>query len=130
MANIVINNRKSAIEITKDFQKKASIFNSLEYNELKAAKADFPTYRVCVKTSSKRKIEDKITMNDIVRYVTEHSGEKSEEMMMLTELRGKSLKEAGDIFKVEETASFADILVWQWSSTLFSPSQSSVSSYF
>ena len=112
MATIVINNRKSAIEITKDFQKKASIFNSREYNELKAAKADFPTYRVCVKTSSKRKLEDKITMDDIVRYVEEHSGKDSEEMETLKELRGKSVKEVGDKFKVEESASFATIKKW------------------
>lgn len=112
MANIIISERKHAIEITKDFQKKASIFNSPEYNELKSAKADFPTYRVSVKTSSKRKLEDKITMNDMVNYVKAHSGEDSEEMMILNELRGKSLKDADDKFTVEETASFATIKKW------------------
>ena len=112
MANIVLNARKNAIEITKSFEKKASIFNSKEYLELKAAKMDFPNYQVVVKNSSKRKLEDRITMKDIVYYVTEHSGEDSEEMKQLKELRGKSLKEAGDVFEVEETASFVTIKKW------------------
>lgn len=48
MTNITINNRKNAIEITKGFEKKARVFNSKEYNELKAAKKDFPKYDVVI----------------------------------------------------------------------------------
>ena len=40
-------------------------FRDAAYNELKEAKSDFPTFRVCVKNSSKRKIENKTTMEDI-----------------------------------------------------------------
>lgn len=112
MSNIIINTRKNAIEITKAFNKKASIFGSEEYKMLKEAKADFPTYRVVVKTPSKRTLENRITMNDIICYVKKTSGEDSKEMKTLQELRGKSLKEAGDIFEIEETANYTDIKKW------------------
>ena len=87
MTNISINFTKKALEISKDFSKKASVFGSDAYNELKAAKKDFPTFRVSVKQAPKRKIEDRITMNDIVMYVTKKSGENSEQMNALKELR-------------------------------------------
>jgi hypothetical protein len=77
--SISINTRKRALEITKDFQKKANIYGSEEYNALKEAKADFPTYRVIVKTH-KKTLEDTITMKDIVFYVEKTSGKESEEM--------------------------------------------------
>jgi hypothetical protein len=116
--SIIINYRKNAIEISKTFSKKASIYNSDEYKTLKAAKEDFPTFRVCVKSTPKRSIEDKITMKDILYYVENKSGAESEEMETLKKLRGTSVKEAkkasvdGYIFKVEETASFMEIKKW------------------
>ena len=110
--NIIINYRKNAIEISKTFSKKASIFDSNEYNQLKEAKKDFPKFRVEIKSASKRKFEDKITMKDIIYYVENHSGKDSSEMKKLKELRGKSVKEANNIFEIEETASFADIKKW------------------
>ena len=110
--NMIINYRKNAIEISKTFSKKASIFGSDAYNQLKEAKKDFPTFRVEVKSTSKRKFEDKITMKDIIYYVENHSGKDSSEMKKLKELRGKSVKEANNIFEIEETASFADIKKW------------------
>lgn len=109
---IIINERKRTIEITKAFNKKASIFGSDEYKMLKEAKADFPTYRVVVKAASKRTLENRITMNDIIHYVAKTSGEDSEQMKTLLELRGKSVKEAGDIFEIEETANYTDIKKW------------------
>lgn len=110
--NIYINYRKHAIEISKTFSKKASIYNSDEYNELKGAKADNPTFRVEVKSGAKRKIEDRIKMRDIINYVKEKSGEESKEMETLKELRGKSVAEAGGILKAEETATFSEIKRW------------------
>lgn len=110
--NIRINDSKRTIEITKTFSKLASIYGSDEYNALKGAKADNPTYRVIVKTSPKRKIEDRITMKDIIDYVESKSGAESEEMNVLKELRGTSIKETGTLLNVEETASFTTIKKW------------------
>ena len=109
---IRIDNSKRTITITKAFNKLASIYGSDEYKMLRAAKLDNPTYRVIVKSPSKKKIEDRITMNDIINYVVEKSGEESAEMDTLKELRGVSIKQAGSLLKVEETASFAKIKEW------------------
>ena len=109
---IIINERKNTIEITKDFQKKASIFNSNEYNELKAAKADFPTYRVCVKSAPKRKIEDRMTISDMMLYIEKHSGNDSAQMKQFVELRGVSVKEAGNRGDAVESAKFHEIKEW------------------
>ena len=110
--SIRINHSKRAIEITKAFNKLASIYGSEAYNALKGAKADYPTYRVCIKSSSKKKIEDRITMPDILYYVEKHSGADSEEMKTLIELRGTSIKETQNILEIEETASFPKIKKW------------------
>jgi hypothetical protein len=110
--SIRVNNSKRTIEITKSFNKLASIYGSDEYNALKGAKADFPTYSVVVKSAPKKKIEDRISMSDIVNYVEAKDGEESETMKTLKELRGVSIKEAGSILEVEETASFAKIKKW------------------
>lgn len=115
---VFINHAKKALEISKNFDKEASIFNSDCYNTLKAAKQDFPTYRVVVKSSSKKNLESKIKMKDILYYVEKHSGKDSTEWKALEELRGDSAKELkeknkeGRIFEIEETASFFAIKKW------------------
>ncbi len=106
---------KRVIEITKAFSKLASIYGSDAYNALKGAKADNPTYRVIVKNPPKRKIEDRISMDDIVKYVEAKNGAESAEMNTLKELRGKSIKEAGSLLEAEETATFAEIKKWFFS---------------
>ena len=45
MSNITIDYKKSTIEITKSFEKQASVYGSQAYNELRTARAEFPTYR-------------------------------------------------------------------------------------
>ncbi len=111
-SNILINTRKRALEITKDFQKKASIYGSIEYNDLKAAKADFPTYRVSIKTAPKRKIEDRMTLNDMMLYIEKHSGKESAQMSQFKELRGTSVKDAGNRGDAVESAKFQQIKEW------------------
>lgn len=109
---IIINNAKRAIEVSKDFAKKASVYGSFEYKELQGAKNDYPTYRVCVKNSGKRKFEDKLTIKDMATYIREHSGEDSAEMKTFAELRGVSVKDAASIFETVESAKFTDIKNW------------------
>lgn len=111
-STIRINDSKRTIEITKTFSKLASIYNSEEYNALKGAKLDNPGFRVVVKSPAKKKIEDRITMKDIIAYVEVKSGAESEEMKTLLDLRGKSVSEAGSILEAEETATFAEIKKW------------------
>ena len=54
MANIIINERNKALEITKKFAAAASRFGSEEYMELKAARSEFPTFKVAIKTTSRK----------------------------------------------------------------------------
>lgn len=110
--SIRVNDSKRTIEIPKSFSKLASIYGSDEYNALKEVKADCPGYSVVVKSAHKKKIEDRISMSDIVNYIEAKSGKDSEEMNILKDLRGVSVKEAGSILNVEETASFAKIKKW------------------
>ena len=111
-STIILNDSKRTITITKTFSKLASIYGSDEYNALKGAKLDNPGYRVVVKSPAKKKIEDRITMKDIITYVEAKSGAESEEMKKLIDLRGKSIKETKSILDVEETATFAEIKKW------------------
>lgn len=53
MANIIINERSKTLEITKKFAAAASRFGSDEYMELKAARSEFPTFKVVTKTTSR-----------------------------------------------------------------------------
>ena len=48
MSNITINYKNSTIEITKSFEKQASVYGSQAYNELREARAEFPTYRLAM----------------------------------------------------------------------------------
>ena len=87
-STIRVNHSNRTITITKTFNKLASIYGSDEYMALRGAKLDNPGYRVVVKSPAKKKIEDRITMKDIVAYVEAKSGAESEEMKKLIDLRG------------------------------------------
>jgi len=72
MTNITINTKNNTIVITKAFEKKASKFNSKEYLELKDAKADFPTFRVVAKASSRNKTFKGLTFDFMETYIAAH----------------------------------------------------------
>ena len=110
--SIFVNDRKRALEISKQFNKAASIYGSPEYEALKGAKADNPTYRVVIKPSPKRTFEERITLDDIVLYVSKKSGKDSKQMRELNELCGVSIKEAGNKFDAVESANFMEIKKW------------------
>ena len=115
---VFINHAKKALEISKKFDKEASVFKSDANNTLREAQQAYPNYRVVVKSSSKKNLENKIQMKDILYYVEKHSGKDSKEWQALEELRGDSAKELeekkkeGRIFEIEETASFFAIKKW------------------
>ena len=110
--SILVNDRKRALEISKQFNKAASIYGSPEYIALKRAKADNPTYRVVIKPSPKRTFEERITLDDLVLYVSKKSGKDSKQMQDLNELCGVSIKEAGNKFEAVESANFMEIKKW------------------
>lgn len=115
---IVINHAKKALEISQKFKNETLIFGSDAYNLLKEAQKEFEGYRVSVRSSSKKTLEEKIKLKDIIFYVEKHSGKDSEAWKELEELRGKSVEqlkeELGDgyIFETQEAACFFLIKKW------------------
>ena len=106
---IVVNRAKKVIEITKAFDKASSYFGSEEYEMRKRVLDENPGFTIVIKGSSKRTLEEKITLKDIYYYVNKKSGEDSAEMRELKELHGIKAK---DMFEAVETASFQKIKEW------------------
>lgn len=110
--SISINNRKRALEITKDFQKKANIYGSEEYKALKEAKTDFPTYRISVKLGAKRKYEERITLKDMLLYIETHDDDEGTNMRIFNELHGVSVKDVDNNCEAVTSAKLSDIKKW------------------
>jgi hypothetical protein len=72
MSNITINYQKSTIEITKSFEKQASVYGSQAYNELREARAEFPTYRLAIKTRKSSSGFKGMDYDFMVAYIEKH----------------------------------------------------------
>ena len=72
MANITMNFKKNAIEITKAFEKKASIYGSAEYRELIDAKKEFPNFRIVVKTTKSNNSFKGMDYDFMREYISKH----------------------------------------------------------
>jgi len=53
-----INHQTKTLELSKSFSKKASMYGSEEYNTLTAAKNDYPSYKILITASARRKAKD------------------------------------------------------------------------
>ena len=77
MTNIKINFSERAIEMTKKFERKAQRYVSDAYKELQEARRDYPSFRVVVKSSS-RKNKDSfkgLTYEYMEKYISLHDPE-------------------------------------------------------
>ncbi len=110
--SIYINSTKRALEVTREFYKKTRIFGSAENIELNEAMKAYPAYRVTYKSTPKRKIENRIDTKDMMLYIEKHSGKDSPQMKAFLELRGKTVKEAGNRAEAEESASLPIMREW------------------
>lgn len=72
MSNITINYKKNAIEITKSFEKKASIYGSAEYNHLCKAKKENPEFRLVVKANKNANTFKGMDYNFMTDYISKH----------------------------------------------------------
>ena len=89
MTNITINTKNNTLVITKKFEKAASKFGSPEYRELKEARADFPNFKVVVRTVKQKKETYKgLTYEYMENYIMVHDTEKKEHMTEYRILRG------------------------------------------
>lgn len=75
MSKIKMNYNSQAIEISEAFAKKASVYGSDAYLELKAIQEAHPTYRVSVqKSKSKKSTTVKgITVDVMRKYIEKHN---------------------------------------------------------
>ena len=71
-SNITINYKNSTIEITKSFEKQASVYGSQAYNELREARAEFPTYRLAIKTRKSSSGFKGMDYDFMVAYIEKH----------------------------------------------------------
>ena len=81
MTNIIINDKNRTIEITKKFANEAKRYGTQEYEDLKAARADFPRYRVVVKSSGKKADCFKgLTYDYMKSYITKKIADRAKEI--------------------------------------------------
>ena len=102
---MTINYTSKTIELTKAEEKAARKYGSDMYQDLKAARADFPAFRVVIKATAKKKGEFKgLTYSYMEQYISEHdeTGAVKKEFDLL---RGKA-----DEFTVP--ASYGQIKKW------------------
>ena len=72
MSNITINYKNSTIEITKSFEKQASVYGSQAYNELRNARAEFPSYRLAIKASKSSNAFKGMDYDFMIEYIEKH----------------------------------------------------------
>ena len=72
MNKITVNYTKNTLEITKSFEKKARAYGSDAYNELTAARKEFPNYRIVVKTSKSNNSLKGMDYDFMREYISKH----------------------------------------------------------
>ena len=110
MTSITINAKNRTIELTKTFAITASKFGSPEYDELKAARLDNPSYKVVtiVKKTARPKFKG-LTYEYMEKYISRHDDEAKSIMSEYKALRAQT-EEAEEALAV--SASYSDIREW------------------
>ena len=93
MTNVRISHENNTIVITKAFAKKASVYGSDAYEELRKIKLDNPDYKVEVRAVSKTTSStNKITLATMENYIAKHDA-TGEVMKQFNALRNEELGE-------------------------------------
>ena len=110
MNAITINAKNRTIELTKTFAIASQKFGSPEYNELKEARLDNPTYRVVTvaKKTARPKFKG-LTYEYMEKYISKHDDEAKSIMGEYKALRAQT-EEAEEALAV--SASYSDIREW------------------
>ncbi len=92
MMTLTINHRNHTLEMpTKKYAIAASKFGSVEYNEVQAARRDYPNYNVVTRKASKRADNLKgLTYEIMEDYIKKHDNDKKEIKNQYDFLRGKA----------------------------------------
>ncbi len=90
MTNIKIDRAHRTLVINKTFSAKASKFGSEAYNELRAACADNPTYKVVVESKRVAKPAFKgLTFDYMEKYIAAHDDEQKSNMIAFKKFRAQ-----------------------------------------
>ena len=91
MSNITINYQKSTIEITKSFEKKASVFGSEAYIELSDARKEFPAFRLVIKANKSSSAFKGMDYDFMLAYIKTHENEENTRETEFGKLRASGL---------------------------------------
>ncbi len=96
--SIKVNERNHTLEVSKKFQKQASIFGSVEFEELSRARAMFPNFKVVVPKRKSSENYKGLTIDFMIDYIK--STNDDDNLAELLSMAGKSAN-AEDKFKAE-----------------------------
>lgn len=102
---IKVNSTKREIVITKAFAKKAENYGSTEYNELKSAKNDNPTFKVVIKKTARKDSLKGLNYDFMKQYIERHEGEDSSKMV---EFRKMTVRDEDNL----ATLSYGEVKKW------------------
>ena len=115
MNGLTINSKNRTIEMTKKYANDARKYGSREYEELQAARRDYPRYKVVTRSAKKKKDSFKgLTFDYMKYYIKNHEKENSAILNEFYQLCGK--EENGETIKINnnvvEHASYGEIKKW------------------
>ena len=92
MANIKINEKNRTIEIMgKKYAEAASRYGTEEYNDLQAARRDYPNYKVVTKSTPRAKSQFKgLTYDYMKAYIIKHDNPNGDTLKAFNTLCGVS----------------------------------------
>ena len=92
MMTLTINRRNHTIEMpTKKYATAASKFGTVEYNEVQAARRDYPNYNVVTRKAPKRADYLKgLTYEIMEDYIKNHDNDNKDALNQYNFLRGKA----------------------------------------
>lgn len=111
MTSVRILESKKILLVSKTFAKAASRFDSEEYRELRAARNDFPGFKVVIKQTAAKKNDHfkGLTYEYMERYIAAHDDDAKSTMKKFLDLRGVS-DEAREA--LAESCSYTEIKNW------------------
>lgn len=113
--SLTINDRNRTIEMTKKFANAAKRYGSREYEDLQAARRDYPRYKVVTRSTKRKKDSFKgLTFDYMENYIKNHEKENAAILNKFYQLCGKD--ENGDTIKINnnvvEHVSYGEIKKW------------------
>lgn len=115
MNELTINTKNRTIEMTKKFANASKRYGSREYEDLQAARRDYPTYKVVTRSTKRKKDSFKgLDLAYMENYIKTHEKENTAILIDFYKLCGKD--ENGKAIKIDnkviEHASYGEIKKW------------------